>query len=478
MGVGAGFLGGAVVGSVVTMGVYHRYHQYRMMSMMAHGGMHDQDYYNNYYSRNRCYGGCPIDAVCEWGLCQCRPGLQKVLGRCVTPGGGQTLSSWHPQDTLCSDSSKCQAIDINMVCGEKGKCECRRDMRWNSEQGSNECQLYIDVDCSKVTYDTKPSPVILEAVNKTLERIEKNGDTAKKYSQPGNTSNATDASPNATIANSLLSSIDPENVTDSELTEAFCRDIDSFSFEFSQDESGDEENYGLFGLVLLVILIFALFTHRTKIKDFFNRKCRSEAPAATATTEAVAFTSIDAANTQPTYNHAGDNQPIPNNTGGWVVPKGPESTLKQALPYPVQPLITGTSPTPQQALPYAVQPDINGTSQPLYPAQPGITGSSYSTQPGINGISYPVQPGNTDTTTSPPPYQPPSTSAPAYQAPYPQPSTAPAFQAPYPQPSTAPYPQESTAPPNQSPYPINPPASAPYPPSDPPPYNPTQPYKP
>ena len=34
------------------------------------------------------------------------------------------------------------------------------------------------------------------------------------------------------LANSLLSRIDPKNATADEIKEAFCRDIDAFSFEF------------------------------------------------------------------------------------------------------------------------------------------------------------------------------------------------------------------------------------------------------
>ena len=33
---------------------------------------------------------------------------------------------------------------------------------------SSQCQLYLDVDCSDITYDSQPSAVVLDAVNKTL----------------------------------------------------------------------------------------------------------------------------------------------------------------------------------------------------------------------------------------------------------------------------------------------------------------------
>ena len=37
-------------------------------------------------------------------------------------------------------------------------------MRWNAEAG--ECQIYLDVDCSRITYDTAPSSGVLAAVDR------------------------------------------------------------------------------------------------------------------------------------------------------------------------------------------------------------------------------------------------------------------------------------------------------------------------
>jgi hypothetical protein len=47
-----------------------------MMSMMMGGGYgsYNRGYYNNYYSNNRCFGGCPMNAHCEWGFCECNQG--------------------------------------------------------------------------------------------------------------------------------------------------------------------------------------------------------------------------------------------------------------------------------------------------------------------------------------------------------------------------------------------------------------------
>ena len=30
--------------------------------------------YSNYYYRNLCLDGCPIDTVCQWGVCVCTNG--------------------------------------------------------------------------------------------------------------------------------------------------------------------------------------------------------------------------------------------------------------------------------------------------------------------------------------------------------------------------------------------------------------------
>ena len=130
---------------------------------------------------------------------------------------------------LCTESGTCQKIDMNLVCntnlttqGDAGKCECRQDMKWNIEAG--ECQIFLDVDCSAITYDTKPSATILTAVEKAKAEMSLDGETAPLGL--GRTESA-----NETLANSLLTKIDPKNSTADEIKEAFCRDIDSFSFE-------------------------------------------------------------------------------------------------------------------------------------------------------------------------------------------------------------------------------------------------------
>ena len=78
------------------------------------------------------------------------------------------------------------------------------------------------MDCSSITYDTEPSATIMNAVEKAKKEMPVQGETAPL----GRTESA-----NETLANSLLTRIDPKNSTADEIKEAFCRDIDSFSFE-------------------------------------------------------------------------------------------------------------------------------------------------------------------------------------------------------------------------------------------------------
>lgn len=169
---------------------------------------------------------------------------------------------------------------MNLICNtnktiqQGGRCECREDMSWNKVE--SECQLYLDVDCSSITYDTKPSPVVLAAVNATLEKVNSTTTeaptttTTTLSTTESSTSVSTEASSesssvsvgnstsestttttttttidpkaveenqkkiNETLSNSLLSSIDPEKASEKDIREAYCRDIDTFSWEFAQ----------------------------------------------------------------------------------------------------------------------------------------------------------------------------------------------------------------------------------------------------
>merc|ERR1712013_511801 len=170
LGIGAGFIGGAalgVAGAMATASVYQRYHEYqRMMYMGGYGGGYNMGYSSNFYNRNRCMYGCPANSFCQFGSCECNPGLTKSMGACYPDNQSPPprASDFQPFRD-CTSTSTCAAIDMNLICntnltmGGQGKCQCRTDMRWNTE--ARECQIYMDVDCSDITYDTPPSPKFL-----------------------------------------------------------------------------------------------------------------------------------------------------------------------------------------------------------------------------------------------------------------------------------------------------------------------------
>merc|ERR1711970_1248487 len=216
---------------------YGGYHGYGY----GYGHGHHHGGYNT-----QCFGGCPYATHCEWGFCECNRGYEKRYGRCEQDWSNQQgrPNNFDPF-VECLESSTCQRMDMNLICNTNitlqagGKCECRSDMKWNTQ--NSECQLYMDVDCSSITYDTEPSPVIMEAVNKTLERIAEHNKTSSEdligeTSVSANDTEAISQDPDEALSNSLLTSLDPKKTSEADLKEAFCRDIDSFSFEFAQPQ--------------------------------------------------------------------------------------------------------------------------------------------------------------------------------------------------------------------------------------------------
>ena len=247
---------------------------------------------------------------------------------------------------------------------------------------AGECQLYLDVDCSSYNYDTKASPVILEAVNKTLEKVEENNNVTDT-SLESKADNATlSASPNATLSNSLLSNIDPKKASKAEINEAFCRDVDSFSWEFNQPERytsfssspGSQFSIGriigiVFG-VLAVSVLCCLCCLCCVCKGAKDKLMRSGGDKHTTQSQPppVTFSSI-----QGGGGGGGD--------GGHYQPSYP----------------------PQQpgALPYPVNPGVEAGPPPIPPTQPGY--SNYS--PGYNSQPQPPYPQHASAP-YPPPYNP------------------------------------------------------------------------
>jgi len=417
LGVGAGFLGGAalgVAGTAATYGVYHRYHQYQMMRMMMNGGSWNHGYYNNYYSNNQCFGGCPIDAHCEWGFCECNRGLEKRYGRCERNWGGESgrPAGFNPFQP-CSNTANCQRLDMNLVCntnlttGDGGRCECRQDMKWNTEAG--ECQLYMDVDCSDITYDTKASPVILEAVNKTLEKIAENNTTEvttvattttttteANSDLSGNDTTPISSSPDEALKNSLLTSIDVNKTSEAELKEAYCRDIDSFSWEFGAPKNLQQNqnyNYGdpdripagagatmAVGTIVIIVLFFcccccaccvcAACKGKKKIGKVLG-KSGSEEPPVTYSDVNVNEAMGGGYKSDPTpqhntYSDSGVLYPgpaaIPPTQPGYTNYPGTEAATNPAQVYP--PIQTAAYPPADGGLPYPAQPGNPGMTYP------------------------------------------------------------------------------------------------------------------
>merc|ERR1712130_166638 len=225
-----------VAGTLATYSVYHRYQEYRRLLAQRKGGhFWDSDYYSNYYSTNQCQFGCPVSSHCEWGFCECDAGTTKRYGRCQASWQGFTPDLSVAVFRPCQSTLDCASRDINLVCntelttGREGRCECRRDMRWNTATG--ECELYLDVDCSRLSYESRPSASVLRAVEE-LQRQQQQLSTTTLQQDFGRTESYQES-----LSTSLLSRLDSNSISEAELTEAFCRDVDSFSFEFERQEA-------------------------------------------------------------------------------------------------------------------------------------------------------------------------------------------------------------------------------------------------
>jgi len=173
-----GFLGGSgySYGSkLASYSVYHRYQRYRWYQhhhLQASGREDDANWdsnYQNFYTVNKCLQGCPPNAHCEWGVCECDEGFRRAWGACHNMNVTSVPEPPKPQNqTLaCSKSQECFGHDMNMVCRDQ-TCQCREDMRWNSN--ALECQLYLDVDCSHLNYTTPVSEEVLAAAKKIEQK--------------------------------------------------------------------------------------------------------------------------------------------------------------------------------------------------------------------------------------------------------------------------------------------------------------------
>ena len=255
---------------------------------------------------------------------------------------------------------------------------------------AGECQLYIDVDCSDVTYDSKPSPAVLEAVNNTLEKLDLNEtkDNIDEVKKPKPfdwlSANSTVSDPPKTaLANSLLSSMDPDKASENEIREAFCRDVDSFSWEFAQPERSTlgvvvdffSEHY--FPLSIIGVVLFFLI-----IKGIIKMSERRQSSNA---------------NNGATFSHARTDQPPTN---------GIEELPYQAVPS--QPVHKLPDSAQQPTLPQTEPPPYSLDDAPYPPA-------NTTPYPAVNATPYPPA----DTTPYPPATSTPYPPAGSDKLPYP-----------------------------------------------------------
>ena len=96
-------------------------------------------YDENFYKANQCLGGCPTNAQCEWGICECKEGFQRAWGGCHNLVGWslfkkKNLFGQNPylfsiqnsslpeppmpqtQTDSCQTSQDCFQRDMNLVC--------------------------------------------------------------------------------------------------------------------------------------------------------------------------------------------------------------------------------------------------------------------------------------------------------------------------------------------------------------------------
>jgi hypothetical protein len=373
----------------------------------------------------------------------------------------------------CLNTGSCLSIDINLVCNltnpREGHCACRPDFRWNHKEG--ECQLYLDVDCSSITYDTPPSPVVLKAVNATLEKTggrheeeegggvynhehgveEENGDVVP-YVENHHEEEAPNTTMEASLQNSLLTSIDPATASEADIREAFCRDVDSFSFEFGRQEGAanpEETNMPALavGLVFILLLVMCcccacVASIKSKIRNRFSASKLTGSDAATgmAVVGVAALAEREREEEKEEMAAAGGSLFANPNYQAQATPVHP------SLPYPIQPG-GGMDPAAYPLLPPNQEP------APIPPTQPGYT----NTYPPAE-LSPPNHP-QPQQQQQPMPYPPPLGGDGG--VPFPPPSTYPPYYGgygpgnnpPYTGPAYPPYPVAGTSVPL---YPVNP----------------------
>ena len=92
----------------------------------------------------------------------------------------------------------------------------------------------MDDDCSKFTYKTQPSTLIQNAVEKAQREMEE-----MPIIGEGMMLNRTETKEEVRFKN-LLKHIDENAASEDDVLEAYCRDVDAYSFEFNQDQQQNQ----------------------------------------------------------------------------------------------------------------------------------------------------------------------------------------------------------------------------------------------
>ena len=185
---GAGFAGRPNTG-LALIESFHRYKQYKaLMKYKKHGRYGDYSGRGLYYPRHyhHCYGGCYGGSYCDFGICRCYEGSFAIHGSCWNSWNDYATTKQADSNSFvkydpflsCSSNQTCQEIGMNLICSDKSeKCECREDMKWNSDD--LECQIYIDVDCSIFGENTDPKSLMsgeekgqVSSEGKTAEEVQ------------------------------------------------------------------------------------------------------------------------------------------------------------------------------------------------------------------------------------------------------------------------------------------------------------------
>ena len=130
-----------------------------------------------------------------------------------------------PFANCSTNHSVCLKIDMNMICSSlTKKCECRENMKWNSDV--LECQTFIDVDCSL-------NKVANAHSNETHEYISlpsiPSSTILRKYEIRLRNRPISFLSPIVTLDRSMLLSLDLTQTNSKKVLKIFCRELSAIS---------------------------------------------------------------------------------------------------------------------------------------------------------------------------------------------------------------------------------------------------------